>query len=48
MPEKVTRADLKSDMCFESRVGFGESRLVSIFVGLLHFGNYLQGCIAEL
>ena len=48
MPIKAMGAVFKSDVCFRSRISLGELRLVSVLVGWLHFGNYLQGCIAEI
>lgn len=48
MTEKAMGVVLKPEMCFESRISFGKSRPVSIFVGWLHLGNYLQECIAEV
>lgn len=40
------RYDLKSDVCFESKISFGDTRLVSIFVGWLHF--VLQDVLQKL
>lgn len=48
MPEKVIGTDLKPNVCFESRMSFGESGLVNIFVCWLSLGNYFQGYIVEV
>lgn len=48
MSEKALGTDLNPDVCFGSRINFGRSRPVSICVGWLHSGKYLQGCIAEI
>lgn len=48
MPKKVIGNRSKTCYVFGSRISIGESRLVSTFIGKLHFKNYLQGCTAEI
>lgn len=47
MSEKALQVDLKPDACFGSKINF-VIKTSEDCVGWLHFGKYMQGCIAEI